>query len=107
MFSDRPRHRWITRAHRWSYEYFIANIPSGLDLDHLCRNRACVNPWHLEPVTNEVNVKRGADARRKDECHNGHPFSEANTYINTASRRVCRTCARASRAKYDKKRRAA
>lgn len=46
-------------AHRAMYEYFIADIPAGLDVDHLCHNRACCNPWHLEPVTRRVNANRG------------------------------------------------
>lgn len=46
------------RAHRWAYEYLRADIPAGLQLDHLCRNRWCVNPWHLEPVTPLVNTRR-------------------------------------------------
>lgn len=48
------------RAHRFSYEFLRAQIPPGLVLDHLCRVRLCVNPWHVEPVTDGVNVKRGA-----------------------------------------------
>ena len=46
-------------THRATYEHFIAEIPAGLDLDHLCRVRACCNPWHLEPVTRKENVLRG------------------------------------------------
>lgn len=57
MFSvDRKRK---VRAHRFAYEMMVGPIPEGLDLDHLCRNRACVNPEHLEPVTRSVNLKRG------------------------------------------------
>ncbi|HEY8766071.1 MAG TPA: HNH endonuclease signature motif containing protein [Dehalococcoidia bacterium] len=50
-------------AHRASYEFFVGPIPDGLELDHLCRNRGCVNPSHLEPVTHLENVRRGAAAR--------------------------------------------
>lgn len=50
-------------AHRWIYEYMVAEIPDGLVLDHLCRNPPCVNPWHLEPVTTLVNNLRGIEAR--------------------------------------------
>lgn len=50
----------LVRTHRYAYELMVADIPDGLDLDHLCRRRACVNPYHLDPVTRGVNVRRGA-----------------------------------------------
>lgn len=55
----------VTRsAHRVSYECYVAEIPDGLTIDHLCRVPACINPWHLEPVPNELNIQRAAEARR-------------------------------------------
>lgn len=54
----------VRQAHRVSFEIHRGPVPSGLTLDHLCRNRACVNPWHLEPVTHQENCRRGALARR-------------------------------------------
>lgn len=51
------------RAHRWAYEYFVGPIPPGLEIDHLCRHRPCVNPEHLEPVTRAENLRRALEAR--------------------------------------------
>jgi hypothetical protein len=85
-------------AHRALYEYFITDIPAGLDLDHLCRNRACVNPWHLEPVTRSTNLFRAANLGRhntlKTECPQRHPYDEANTRITVKGGRACRACER-------------
>ena len=55
----------LTRAHRFAFEQMVGPVPEGLQLDHLCRNRACVNPEHLEPVTGSVNVQRGLAARNR------------------------------------------
>ncbi|WP_354643940.1 HNH endonuclease signature motif containing protein [Kitasatospora camelliae] len=101
---DRKR---MVKAHRWCYEFLRAEIPPRLELDHLCRNRACVNPWHLEPVTSRVNTLRGrsfsAANARKSACHRGHPFTPANTYVNPAGSRICRACSAASRTAYEQR----
>lgn len=78
-------------AHRWSYENFVGPIPAGLHLDHLCRVRACVNPAHLEPVTNAENVRRRNEQRTH--CIRGHAFDDENTY-RSKGRRACRACGR-------------
>lgn len=84
------------RAHRWSYEYHKGPIPEGLQIDHLCRNRACVNPDHLEAVTKKENTLRSlaptAINARKTHCYKGHPFDERNTYVTPEGWRTCRAC---------------
>lgn len=85
-------------AHRVVYELLVGPIPEGLQLDHLCRVRHCVNPDHLEPVTGRVNVLRGdtvvAANAAKVECDSGHAFDAVNTYVRTNGGRLCRTCRR-------------
>lgn len=94
-FWAEGRQHW---AHRWAYELEVGPIPSGLVIDHLCRNRACVNPEHLEPVTNIENVLRGesasARAARREKCIRGHRYDEENTYIDSRGVRSCRSCRR-------------
>lgn len=87
------------RAHTWAYTFFRADVPEGLQLDHLCRNRWCVNPWHLEPVTCSVNLLRipreVREASRPTHCKAGHLLDEVNTYIQRKTGyRYCRTCQR-------------
>lgn len=76
-------------VHRWSYEHHVGPIPAGLQIDHLCRNRACANPGHLEPVTALENTRRAM----RSKCVNGHQFSAENTYMH-GGKRYCRTCRR-------------
>lgn len=82
-------------AHRIAYILFVGEIRSGLQVDHACKIRHCVNPFVcLEPITQKVNQERGTWAQRTH-CPQGHPYSEENTQINVASRwsnRICRTC---------------
>lgn len=86
-----------SRAHRYAYESMVAPIPKGLVIDHLCRTRACINPWHLEPVPQRVNVARGeagAYLAARTHCPQGHPYDDENTYRNPQGERSCRTCHR-------------
>ena len=76
-------------AHRYVYSVEVGPIPDGLHIDHLCRNRACVNPAHLEPVTQAVNNRRAADAQ--ETCRRGHVRTPENTRIEGGYRR-CMDC---------------
>jgi hypothetical protein len=82
-------------GHRVAYELLIGPIPAGLSLDHLCRNTACVNPSHLEPVTHQENMSRGFFGA-KTHCPKGHEYTEENTRVTGGIRpgRKCRTCDR-------------
>lgn len=85
-------------AHRFAYELLVGPIPDGLQLDHLCRVRHCVNPAHLEPVTGFENVHRSPITAatvnaRKTHCPQGHPYNEANT-LRYRGERICVTCRR-------------
>ena len=86
-------------AHRFIYEHCEGKIPNGLVIDHLCRNRICVNPSHLRITTTKDNILCGegfsANQARKKECTNGHPFSGENLYIRKDNGgRQCKLCKR-------------
>lgn len=119
------------RVHRWSYENFVGPIPEGLGLDHTCHTRAvaecpggvqcvhrrCVNPAHLEPVTQLVNVHRGAlmlgrprgsygPRTPRTHCFRGHEFTPENT-IHDRAARACRICRQAWQREYSRRKKAA
>jgi hypothetical protein len=83
-------------AHIVLYEREIGPIPVGLELDHLCRNRSCICPRHVEPVTHAENLRRGHApnmiARRENRCSRGHLFDAKNTLIRANGRKMCRAC---------------
>lgn len=97
MLVSRSSTRYV---HRIAYEEFVGPIPKGLTIDHLCRNRACFNPEHLEPVTMRENLLRGntrqAANAQKTHCVRGHPLSGDNLYVTKRGSRNCRECIRLS-----------
>ena len=95
-------------AHIWSFRRAGGVIPPGHELDHLCRNRACVNPSHLEPVTSRINSLRGAtfaaENASKTHCANGHPFEGDNLIpVRDGNSRACRECRSAAKRKHNQK----
>lgn len=100
-----PGHHQL--AHRVAYELEHGPIPEGLEIDHLCRNRSCVEVTHLEAVSHRENLLRGDTLpginARKTRCVHGHPFNNANTHIDREGKRHCRACDRERHREYAKR----
>lgn len=102
LYYRGPGNKYGRRAHAVVYEFFHGPIPEGLELDHLCRNKSCVSPWHLEAVTHWENCERAKEARNAGiravaatitHCPHGHEYTDANTVrAPVTGWRVCKTC---------------
>ena len=83
-------------THRVAYTLLVGAIPDGLHIDHLCRNRSCCNPDHLEAVPLRTNTLRGVSFAAanavKTHCRKGHEYTAENTYVDSRGSRSCRTC---------------
>jgi HNH endonuclease len=95
----------IWRVHRLVFTLLRKKVPAKLDIDHVCRNRICCNPDHLEPVTRGENVRRGQGVVPKNlaktYCPQGHEYTLENTYV-WANQRFCRTCSRVYKKNYER-----
>lgn len=98
-YAAAPRtQRRLIYMHRWAFEYFKHPIPKGLEIDHLCHVKRCINPTHLEAVTHAENMRRAHAAagnyQPKTQCKRGHVFTVETTYFTRHGARQCRVCAR-------------
>ncbi len=98
-YGTAAHHGWRGMAHRLYYEAYKGGIPDGMDIDHLCRERSCVNPDHLEPVTHLENCLRGDTSAgrvaRTGQCKHGHDLTVDGAYIyRRNASRICRECNR-------------
>lgn len=95
-YVDKTGYAWHSGTHvprlTWTREFGVP-FPEGLEPDHLCRVRSCVNPYHIEPVTRLENIKR-AVRQRKTHCPQDHPYDENNSYIDSRGFTHCVTCRR-------------
>lgn len=95
------------RTHRLVYTLLRGPVAKELDIDHLCRNRICCNPEHLEPCTRKTNIHRGKGIAAKNlvktHCSQGHAYTEENTYV-WGNQRFCKTCHKKYGRAYDAKR---
>jgi hypothetical protein len=91
VYENADGKRRLGLAHRFAYEVTHGPIPDGLEIDHLCRNRSCSNPKHLEAVTTKVNHERGTQ-RMRTNCPSGHPYEPPHLGVNKRGWRFCRTC---------------
>jgi hypothetical protein len=103
---------WLT--HRVTYTLMVGPIPDDLEIDHLCKNKPCCNPAHLEAVTRSENLRRGTQGDHlaafelaKTHCPARHPYDAANTYFTPRGHRQCRICKAEANRRYDVKNRAA
>jgi len=98
-------------AHRHLYSVLVGTIPEGLTIDHLCRNKVCANPAHLEPTTRRENSFRAYEQDRPSHCPRGHAYTPANTITkhrsNGGINRMCRGCTEARRAEKNRRAREA
>lgn len=102
-FTFKPLRIKNVLAHRWAYVTLVGLIPRRHELDHLCRNRRCVNPKHLQPVTKRENILRGvgtgARFARRTHCDRGHELAGDNLVVRTDGGRRCRECRKVRRRK--------
>lgn len=100
-----------TYVHRASYEFHVGPIPEGAVLDHICRVPSCLNPAHLDAVTQKENIRRGRLPgllelqKQKKFCPSGHEYSDTNTYLNHRGSRNCKVCAKARAVEWNRKNR--